>query len=427
MPVTINDYFSKASNGTAPIPATLSSQKIVGASSLALSLATGWDTSTPVNFVLYKVDANNALVVGTVTVWKGILSGTTVSSLTLKSGNDDVYPVGSVVQLQFTSAEADDLITGLLVSHNQDGTLVNNVITSASQVTDGILGDAEMATAVKPVTLMNENTFDHIASGCVWTGDSLGSTLNASCTSGIVYINGKRLTVTAVTARAFTASKDVYDDLHDNGDGTAVHVYSDNTTNAVSPALAASSVRNGIVVTGANIAAAASINQGQTDRVLPIASSIPYTVTDSLGNLIAPRDPNRRLLGYRQITANFQTSANGADTQIAGLSCPVIIPSGRRAVVLTYMAAVQMASGAPNIGSLHLWQGTVGSGTQINASPFYLAANNIDTPTVGPSGYSPPGSSGAQTYNASIIQSSAIQKQLSANSIAPAWIAVRLE
>lgn len=116
------DLFNKASNGTAPVPTTLASQKSVGAASLSLSAATGWPTTTAVHFVLYKVDTASVLVPGTLTIWKGTLSGTTVSNLTLKSGTDIVYPAGSVAEMMPTSAWADDFITGLLVQHNQDGT-----------------------------------------------------------------------------------------------------------------------------------------------------------------------------------------------------------------------------------------------------------------------------------------------------------------
>src|SRR4051794_29054459 len=117
MAVTINDYFSRASNGSAaPAPTTLASQKTVAAASLSLSAATGWPTTAPVNFAIYRVDTSGAMVAGTLTTWKGILSGTTVSSLTLKTGTDQIYPAGATVEPMPTSAMWDDLITGLLVS-----------------------------------------------------------------------------------------------------------------------------------------------------------------------------------------------------------------------------------------------------------------------------------------------------------------------
>ena len=50
-----------------------------------------------------------------------------------------------------------------------------------------------MATSVSPVTRWDESFFDYVASGCVWTGDAYASTRAASMTSGVVYIDGKRL------------------------------------------------------------------------------------------------------------------------------------------------------------------------------------------------------------------------------------------
>lgn len=183
--------------------------------------------------------------------------------------------------------------------------------------------------------------YNFIESGCVWSGDSYGSTRNASMTSGVVYINGKRLTVAAVSARTFTASKDTYVDFADNGDGTAAIIYTEVTNNAASPSTLTTGtfadtthIRNAIIVTGAsNIANAGSVNQGQQDKVLPIASSLPYTVTDSLGYLIAPRDPLRRVLGYRRMASNQGSITTEA--VITALNVPIRMPQVGRKIKIT--------------------------------------------------------------------------------------------
>lgn len=185
-----------------------------------------------------------------------------------------------------------------------------------------------------PRTRMTEIEFDFVASGLVWSGDAYASTRLASMTSGVVYINGRRITISAVVSRTFTASKDTYIDILDNGDGTGTLVYTEVTNNAASPSLAANSIRIGIIVTGAsNIAAVGSVNQGQENKVLPITSSIPYAVTDSLGNLICSRDPTRKLLGLRQIITQ-QGSIGTSETDITGLSVP-FIADGLRKVKVT--------------------------------------------------------------------------------------------
>src|SRR4051794_35490007 len=123
--MAITDKLAKASNGSAaPVPTTLSAPKAAGASSLSLTLATGWPTATATHFVLYQVSVTGDEVAGTRTVWKGQLSGTTVNNLTLRAGTEPSggYPSGSVVEPMFTHAMLDDLIDGLLAFFDQDGT-----------------------------------------------------------------------------------------------------------------------------------------------------------------------------------------------------------------------------------------------------------------------------------------------------------------
>lgn len=211
-------------------------------------------------------------------------------------------------------------------------------------------------------TPLEEATFDYVASGCVWSGDSYGSTRNASMTAGVVYINGLRITVSSVTARSFTASKDTYIDVGSDG----VIDYTEVSNNAASPALSADHIRIGIIVTGAsNIANVGSVNQGQEDKVLPVASSTYYTVTDSLGNLICPRDPLRKVIGFRQSLTEFTTSS-AAPVQRTGLSVPCIIPDGRK-IQITYTTANSNNTSAGATVGISVYDGTV-SGTPLHAA-----------------------------------------------------------
>jgi len=264
--------------------------------------------------------------------------------------------------------------------------------------------------------LRTELFFDYVASGMVWSGDSYGSTLNASMTSGVMYINGRRLTATLVTSRSFTASKDTYIDASDNGDGTVLLTYTEVANNAVSPALAANSVRVGIIITGASaIANVGSVNQGEETKLLPIASSTPYAVTDSLGNLICPRDPSRKILGYRQRTADFSCTASTI-TDITGLSVPIIAPGNRKIKVSVYLSSVYQAdaSGGNDRGpSVYINEGA----TQLQSGQNFGSLNNtlntpihifyVTTPTaglhtykarIGPGGFGTATLKGGATY-----------------------------
>src|ERR1700676_4993474 len=75
-----------------------------------------------------------------------------------------------------------------------------------SQIQSASIVAAAFNANINPNTLLNETTFPFVASGLVWTADSAGVTLNGSMTSGVLYYNGTRATVTSVSGHAFTAS-----------------------------------------------------------------------------------------------------------------------------------------------------------------------------------------------------------------------------
>ena len=287
---------------------------------------------------------------------------------------------------------------------------LNTTLPDASTTTKGVVElatDAETTTgtdttrAITPanakveldkkanISSLGEYVFDHVASGLVLVGTGYGSTLAWSLPVGVVYINGKRLTVAAATG-SVTASRDTYFDLLDPGTGTVATLVNTGgnivTNNADSPALAANSVRIGIITSGANILNVASVNQGQEDRVLPIATSIAYAVTDSLGNLICPRDPTRKLLGYRQILVNFST-ANTSVTLITGLTVPVIIPTGRKVCVT--LSGNRMSVGVADNSFINIFETSV-VGTRIQESIVYSAVANANVPVNINRTYTPP-------------------------------------
>jgi hypothetical protein len=229
---------------------------------------------------------------------------------------------------------------------------------------------------------------DHVASGGVWTGDSYGASLAASMTALIAIIGGKYVTASAVSARAFTASKDTYIDLDDEGTLT----YTEVANNAASPALAANSIRIGIIVTGgASIASVASINQGQETKLLPIASSSAYSVTDSLGNLICNRSPQGTLVGYRRMSVSDSTNPTGT-YKIPALSTLVVQADGLRKMRFTAQVDFgQRTSSSATYGLVTIKEGgaivAIGGG-QLNGGSaatnnMVPCATSIETPTAG--------------------------------------------
>lgn len=137
MAASINDRFNKVISGTTrPVATTLSAQKLSGAVTASLTAATGWDTGTALHGIMYRTDAGTgAKVAGSQIDWKATLSGTTLSNFTVTAGTDDTYAIGTTVELAPTAAWGDDMATGLVVEHNQDGT--HGAMTADSLTVDG--------------------------------------------------------------------------------------------------------------------------------------------------------------------------------------------------------------------------------------------------------------------------------------------------
>jgi len=128
--MAITDKFNKIKDGTVrPLPTFLTAQKTNGATSMQLDDTTGWEDSTAVHGILYRIDSNGDRIPGSQIDWKGTISGTTVSNLQITAGTDDIYEVGSVVELAATAGWGQDVVEGILVHANQDGTLKNNAAT----------------------------------------------------------------------------------------------------------------------------------------------------------------------------------------------------------------------------------------------------------------------------------------------------------
>lgn len=386
---SVVSHFPDAENG---FSTTTSGSVASGAATVGLASVGGYTNGQPAVFVIDPTDTSKKQT------FTGIIdtSGVQVTSVVWTAGTNQTHALGATVVDYATATHIAMISKGIQVGHTQKGnhktltddnanewigltttgSAVNYVdIANAATGTDPVISakgdDATINLNLrgkglaKTVTIGAGATiifpYDYVVSGCVITADAAGSTLNFSMTSGVVVINGNPVTVASFSASAATASRDTYVDVLDNGNGTGLVVKTGGnivTNNAASPALASNSVRLGIVVSGAgNIAAAASINQGQEDRVLPIASSIAYSVTDSLGNLICPRDPSRKILGMRQRVADF-SSGTTADTLITGFNCPVIIPTGRKVKITIYSTS----SASAGVSVIKLYEGIFGSG-----------------------------------------------------------------
>lgn len=351
----------------------------IGNPSINVGATTNWSTDTPIVFAMDSVTVVNGVATrtpGTYCEFFGIVTGSgTIGNLSLLFGNAQNYVAGSLtrVYIPVSGSRENMLIDGMNQDHNGKGNHKNltddngNVFLGRTQVAsavnylaaaNSIAGSPPSLSAAGADTNIDIQinpkgtgvakiqgavpqkyfaSWNFIESGCVWSPDAPGSTRNASMTAGFVWINGKRLTVAAVTARTFVASNDTYVDFKDNGDGTASVTYGAVANNAASPALASSgtffdTLRCAIIIAGAtNIAsAAAGVNNGQMTASAPVISGATITVNDSIGNLIGNRSPLPRLLGYRN-GANTSVGAGG-QTLILGTTCPVVLPNTQRRI-----------------------------------------------------------------------------------------------
>lgn len=415
MAASNTDKFKKLTNN---FSTTLSSA-IVGSSDSSMSLAstTNLPTDTAAVFVIDRVNSSGSPTPGVREYVKGVVSGSNVINLFRGLGGStaQAHSSGAVVEQVVDQNTINDIIDGVLAQHNQDGT--HSAVTAASISATGVVNASTAGNlqegSVALQTMRADVQFDFVASGCVWTADAAGSTKAASMTSGVVYIGGKRVAVSAVTSRTFTASKDTYIDV----DNTGTITYTEVTNNAASPALSANNLRLGIIITGAsNIANSGSVNQGQETMVLPIASSIPYAVTDSLGNLICPRDPNRKTLGMR-IASTSDQSGITTEADITGLSSPVNVPSNRKIKISWNVSTSSNTSGG--ISNVRIKEGS----TQIKSSQ--IAAPNGSNAFTFTNFYEfTPTSAGLHTYK--ITFQAATGTALVANSFDQAFILVEL-
>lgn len=460
MAAAVTDLFTKVGNpGSAT---TLSAPGYtIGDVSITVGSTTNWPSSseTKVIFAIDRAEILNGVetrVAGTYNEFEGIVTGAnTIASLTKMYGTAQNYAAGSLtrVYIPVASTRENEMVDGLNQDHNAKGNHKNltddngneflergqtasavnhlkatNSITGAPPVLSAAGDDANVnafmrgkgtgvAHAENPEIL-----FDHVASGGVWTGDSYGVNRNASMTAIVVYINGQRGAIAAVTARTFSASLDTYIDVL-NTAGVFTLVYTTAANNAASPALAANSIRIGIIVAAAgSIVNVGSVNQGEEGKILPIASSIPYAVTDSLGNLICSRNSIRKLLGQRQIVADFTSTATPALTDVTGLNVPVIVPAGGRKVKISYHPRHQTISSAAGNGydmailedGVVVMQASQTSGGANWANPVCM--ERVYTPAAG-----------SHTYKLQFSQGAAGTFTIAAGATYPATLKIELE
>ena len=130
MPANINDKITKTFDTVNPNVAKVTADRAPGSTTLQANNLAGWTEVTAEHFSTYRVDAQNKLIEGSQTDWKGIVNKATntITNLTRVGGAEDSGSlVNDIIQAGPTAKWADDLADGILVTHNADGTLKNKV------------------------------------------------------------------------------------------------------------------------------------------------------------------------------------------------------------------------------------------------------------------------------------------------------------
>lgn len=113
-----------------------------------------------------------------------------------------------------------------------------------NQIQTGTLSNAAaFVNALNPLTRTNEATLPFVALGCTW---SAVSGTQGTMASGIVYINGIRVSVNGIGSYVFTINQDTYVAVDVNANIT----YSAVSNGAASPTLLANSIWLAKIVTG---------------------------------------------------------------------------------------------------------------------------------------------------------------------------------
>ena len=148
--MAITDKLSKVTDSTTgrPVVPTLASPgHSIAGTSIDISDATNWTEDTPIHFTIYETTTVGGATVKdttTQTDWKGTLSGTTISNMTIKGGTDRAYSAGAIVELAPTAGYARDLYDAVSTHTDVDGTLKDNVVTT-DVIQDGAVTAVKLA------------------------------------------------------------------------------------------------------------------------------------------------------------------------------------------------------------------------------------------------------------------------------------------
>lgn len=140
------DKFRK---GKSLFSTTLSSGISTGTGdTITLASVTGLPTDTEITLTFDRVDSDGNATDATMERITGTISGSNLTSYTrgVDGSSEQAHSSGAVVEYIWNGDDLNDMIDGLLVEHNQDGT--HSDVTADSVTTDTIAGESSQFPAV---------------------------------------------------------------------------------------------------------------------------------------------------------------------------------------------------------------------------------------------------------------------------------------
>lgn len=307
-----------------------------------------------------------------------------------------------------TSPGTGDALTSLPVRQNFQAiqTQINNFDGAAlntKSVTENALADP-----INPRLFRTQTNVNVIVSGL--NPSVPGSGLVITIPAGTAYVNGNLIVYPGGNITV-AANQDTYLDISTVGAITQVAVANNAT---VGMTLTANSLRFAKVVANANVV---QILQGTFNTAPVSPNTSNWFGFDPLGNPVYNLSPYPTTIGYVQLIANVAVTGAGP-LQATGLTLPVIV-TGRRVKLTLTMFNLTTSAAGQNV-SATVWDGVVGSGTQLTGVNEITGGSSLMTQVeVTPT-------AGTKTYNVGLSGGAGSTLTLVASATAPALFKAEL-
>lgn len=189
MSASLTDKITDTRNGARPNSARVSTGRTAGDTTLTCNSLTGWPTASKVHFVTYQIDTNSNVVAGTQIDAYGIVSGDTITNMTITDGVDVGNAVNDVVEMLPTAGWGQDLSDALTLEHDRTGAHTSALVTTLKATilaevypVGSIYTNATVST--NPATLLGFGTWSAFGDGRVLVGNGTSDQAFAAGATG---------------------------------------------------------------------------------------------------------------------------------------------------------------------------------------------------------------------------------------------------